>query len=471
MKILFVVCPHEFNSVNKLISVQLPVNVLYLATCVIKYGHEAKIIDYNVEKFSKEGFIEIIKKEQPTAIGFSCMTPSIENGAYLAGIIKDKFLEIITIVGGPHSNAIPEQTLKEFKSFDFVMLGDAEYTIVEFCEALEKKRQIKEVHNLIFRNNKQFIITEKKVIGSLDNLPFPKRELVNLENYKKNHLSKGFSRKVKSMQEVLTTRGCPNKCIFCLTNISYDRVYFRSSKNVIAELEYCVKKRGAMHIYIMDDTFVSNKHLVKDCCRFFRENEITWHCNASINFVTKEIIRLMSISGCRGICYGVESGSQRVLDYIKKNITVNQIKNVFEWSHEYGIRMIEGTFIIGSSPYETIDDFYSTLDIIKKIKPDIINVTKITPFPGTESYNLMRSYISGNKWSDFYLIDSKPQWRTKNFTDKQLVRLQRKMLISFYLSPSYVFRRIAKLRNLQELIYWCELGMDYLKKLVTNKSI
>jgi anaerobic magnesium-protoporphyrin IX monomethyl ester cyclase len=469
MKILLVVCPREFNCKSKFISVQLPINVLYLASNLIKYGFDVSVIDYNVEKFSKQDFIRRIKSEKLGLVGFSCMTPSIESGAYLAGLVKSNVSDVTTVVGGPHSNAIPKQTLEEFDNFDIVLAGDSENTIVELCNSIYRNQSISRVDNLFLRNGKNIVATTRKTMNNIDKLPFPIRNIVNINLYKTNHVSKGFSRKNKSIHEILTTRGCPNKCIFCLTNISYDKVLFRSERNVIAELDYCVVKFKAEHVYVMDDTFTANKNLVKKCCRFFRKHKITWHCNASINFMTKEIINLMSQSGCKGICYGVESGSQRVLDYIKKNVTVEKIKKVFQWSHDAKIDIIEGTFIVGSHPDENKNDINKTLQLITKIRPDVINVTKITPFPGTEIYNLMQERITGKRWSDFYLIDSKPQWRTNNFSEEQIIKLQKQILMKFYLSPRYLLSRIFKLNNFSEFVYWSELGIDYLRKLLTNR--
>ena len=138
----------------------------------------------------------------------------------------------------------------------------------------------------------------------------------------------------------------------------------------------------------------------------------------------------MNETGCQKVVFGVESGSQRILELIGKKITVSQIEDAFRWAREAGIKFIEGNYIIGSHPSENLDDLQMTIDLIKKTKPDLISAAIIVPYPGTKVYNIMKEkgYIFTEDWSKFVMIDKLPSWRTEHFSPEDLLRHQKKIL-------------------------------------------
>ncbi len=473
MKIVLIRPPNSRGEVS-ILSHTVPVNLGCLASYLMKNGYEVEIWDYETEQFIIDEFINKIKISSPSIIGFSCFTPTIISGHKLAQIIKKNFPHIKTIVGGPHSTALPKKTLEEFPYFDFVIMGEGEETLLEFCNSIKENKDQEGILGLAYRTSNGIKEELRRpLIKNLDDLPFPNRDLLNINLMKKGHISRGISNKLKNTG-IYTSRGCPIGCIFCAISITMGNcVRFRSVENVLLEVEECIKKYQIEHFTVEDDTFTINQERAIKIMEGFQKLGVkSWHCEGTrVNAVTPELLKLMVKTGCQKIVFGVESGSPRILELIKKKITVEQVKNAFKWAREAGFKYIEGDFIIGSHPSETIKDLETTKDLIKEIKPDLISVTILVPYPGTEVYNLMkeRGYIFSENWENFVMFDRLPSWRTEFFTPDELLRLQKKILSSFYLRVSYFIHILKKLKSLEELKYWSEIGVDFIKWLFQGR--
>lgn len=251
------------------------------------------------------------------------------------------------------------------------------------------------------------------------------------------------------------------------------RTRFRSVENVLAEVEECVKKYNFEHFSIADDTFTLNQERAIEICYGLKKLGVrSWHCGGTrVNAVSPKMLKVMAETGCQKVAFGVESGSPRILELIGKKITLEQVKNAFLWAREAGIRFIEGNFIIGSDPAETQEDLKMTLDLIREIKPDLVSLAIIVPYPGTRVYEKMKSrgYIFTEDWEKFAMIDQVPCWRTEHFTSEELLKYQKKMLRNFYLRPDYLWRILVKLKNLDEIKYWAGTGWGFVRWLVKEK--
>ena len=165
--------------------------------------------------------------------------------------------------------------------------------------------------------------------------------------------------------------------------------------------------------------------------------KLSWNCDTRVNLVDRELIHEMVESGCKKISIGVESGSEKILKLINKNITVEQVRNVFLWCHEAKLETIEANFLIGSHPDETLQDINETRKLIKELAPQRILVSIITPFPGTKVREQMldRNLIFSNDWRKYILMDDEPPpWRTTYFSSEELKNLQNMILAEFYFS-------------------------------------
>jgi len=459
----------------KFVSYQQPINLAYLAAAVIGAGISAEIWDYGIGGFVENDFLNRIRESNPSAIGIHCKTFNIIQGHHLAGIIKKYFPGIMTLVGGPHSSALPIDTLKEFPYFDLVVIGEGEATIAELCREISSGNDLKNVNGLALREGGTTICTKKReLIKNLDEINYPARHLLQNIRHHNRHSTRGLSPSNHNVTEIFTSRGCPGKCIFCAVNIAYgNSVRFRTVDNVLGEVEECISRYKYNHIIIQDDTFTLNKKRVSGILEGFRRLGLTsWSCDSRVDTVNEEMLNEMAASGCKKISFGVESGSDKILKLSKKNITVDQIEHTVALAKKSNIDIVECNFIIGSHPDETYDDVQATWKLIKKIRPDIIAVSVIVPYPGTEIYRLMedRGYIHAKNWSEFQMIGTRPAWHTANFSAPELVRLQRKLINRYYFSAKYLIETMAKIRDTKELQYLFKTGWEYIKFIVTNKD-
>jgi radical SAM superfamily enzyme YgiQ (UPF0313 family) len=181
----------------------------------------------------------------------------------------------------------------------------------------------------------------------------------------------------------------------------------------------------------------------------------------------------MRKTGCRKVAFGVESGSQPVLDRIGKGITVERVSEAFRMAREAGIPQIEGNFIIGVDPDETADDLEQTRRLICGLPWDFVSIAIIVPFPGTPVYEAMRSrglIEEGATWEDFVLFGRPPKWHTEHFSAEELLSLQRKMTRQFYLNPGYIMRQLLAIRSFRDIAYWVSAGTSYLTWYLTGRT-
>ena len=318
------------SSHSGMVSVQYPINLGYLASYLKEKNIPCIVKDFEVETYTSEAFVSFIKANRPSLIGFSCMTPHIVHGGELAGVVKEYFPDILTVVGGVHASAIPEQTLIEFHQFDVVVRGEGELTLHELYLTWLNKDGLKDVKGIAYRDkstNKVVLTTTRPMVDNIDKMPFPDRDLVDTEKYKRSHVSRGFSRKTMNIAEITCSRGCPYDCIFCASKVVHSRkVRFRSADNIIAEMEYLRKKYNIDHFSFLDDTFTIRRQLVRQICDYLRENKLTFDIFTRVNDIDEDKINTIVLSGCKKISFGIESGSPKILKLLKKGITINQIE-------------------------------------------------------------------------------------------------------------------------------------------------
>ena len=460
------------TSQSGLVSVQYPINLGYLVAYLRSYNITCRVRDFEVEPFIQEELLASIDQANTRIVGFSCMTPHIKNGAFLARIVKSHFPKILTVVGGVHGSAIPEQTLHEFPEFDVVAMGEGEQTLVELYGACSNNNSLRHVTGIAWRTEKGDIrINQRRpMIQNLDNIPFPNRTLVNIENYRKSHVSRGHSRKTKRIAEITCSRGCPYDCIFCASKVVHSRkVRFRSPQNIIAEIDSLVTQYRIEHFSFLDDTFTLRKDILGPVCRYMGQKNVSFDAYTRVNDIDEEKMDMMISGGCRKISFGIESGSPRILKLIKKGITVPQIENAFAVARKAGLHTIEATFMIGCHPDETLQDMALTRDLIFRLKPDIMVVNISIPYPGTELNRILkeRGILKVENWDEFVLFFSHPSWELGSVPMRKIRRMLKQITYGYFLRPSYLLRTLAKNPTGAELKYWLSLGTSFIKTQLT----
>lgn len=426
-----------------------PLGLLYIAAFMERHTkHDVTVIDSQVDKLDYSSLQAKIASIQPDVVGITAMTMTMVDVINTANVVKEIDDTVKVVLGGPHVNLFPDETIK-LKNIDYLVLGEGEVVFADLINAIDEKSELRKTPGLVFENNRKIINTgQRSLISNLDELPFPARHLVPYKKYT-SLLSKGGV-----VTTVFTSRGCPFKCSFC------DRPHLgkifraRSSVNVVDELEACTKL-GIYEFLIYDDTFTVNKRRVIDICNEIirRKLNISWDIRARVDTVNEEVIAHLKKAGCQGIHYGVETGTDKILKILNKGITINQVKEVFNLTRKYSIPML-AYFMIGS-PKETLEDIYQTFKLMKDLNPDYVHITILTPFPGTKIYfdGLRSGVIKKDYWREFAKNPTSdfvpPHWVEK-FTRDELHELLVKGYKSFYFRPSYIFKRICALRSFEE---------------------
>lgn len=465
MKIALIHPPEPITSIASEI-VQHPINLASLAAWLLREGHDVQIWDYGVDPYTDNALYERIKKYSPGLIGFSCMTPLVKTGGRMAAMVKEKYPDIYTVVGGPHVSAIPLKTLEEFPGFDIGVVGEGEITLLELVESLEKNSHIIGVEGTAHRFGKggELVLEPlRSLIGDLDRMPNPARHLFDFKTYETYSSTPGVTGKNIRVTQLFTSRGCPVKCIFCASSVTHrNKVRFRSAEHVIAEVKECVDKYGVQHFTIDDDTFTFGKKRLYEICDGLREFGVSWDCDSRVDSINPEILDYMAKSGCKKIAFGVESGSPRILELVKKRITLEKIEQAFSWAHKAD--MITSAFLmICSHPDETLEELDLSYKLMLRIKPDYVLVYVAVPYPGTELFEIMqeRGYIFTEDWDQFDIVRTEPKWRTKNFTSEELVSQQKRMYRRIYFNPWFIWRKLISINSIDDLRYFFEAAKAF----------
>lgn len=427
-----------------------PLGLLYIASYLETYSeHTVSVIDAQVEGLNYNTLEDRIKCENPDVVGITAMTMTLIDVFKTISAVKRINKNIKTVLGGPHIHLFPNETI-QFRDIDFLVLGEGEEVFKKLLDNIDDKAQLMKTTGIVFRDNDETINTGiRPVIENLDEIPFPARHLVPYKKYS-SLLTKG-----NIVTTIFTSRGCPFKCAFCDRPHLGKRFRARTPNNVVDELEQCTKL-GIREFLVYDDTFTVNKKRVIDICREIvdRGLNISWDIRTRIDTIDEEMIKYLKLGGCQGIHYGIESGTSKVLEILKKGISLEQAKYIFDITRKYGIKIL-AYFMIGN-PNETLEDILKTYEVMKELKPDYVHLTILTPFPGTEIYSnaIEKSVIEKDVWQEFAKHPSNdfipPHWG-EVFTREELNDLLIKGYKSFYIRPSYVFKRIMDVRSFKEL--------------------
>jgi len=298
---------------------------------------------------------------------------------------------ILTVMGGPHPSAMPQEALEHA---DVVVVGEGEKAMLD-----------------IVKDGITSGIVSRPYVENIDELPLPARHLMKQEFYSctvsrlKQSTLAFLGPDLASVKTgaVLTSRGCPFRCIFCPNSLRQSPVRFHSAARVLDELKQLSINYGVKALTFLDDNFLSDKPRAEEICRKMVDEKlnILWSCVTSAHFINRQTAAMIREAGCRQVNFGFESGSQRVLDILKKPATVEQNKEAIRTCKAMGI-LVAGSFMIGS-PTETVEDVRLTQKFILENEPDEFYVNITTPYPGTKLWESCNQKLSRPiNWGDFY---------------------------------------------------------------------
>jgi len=441
-----------------------PLGLAAIAAYLRSKGRSVRIIDCNVECPSVEMFEryfeENIVKNFPEVrhVGITSMTPTVKKAYKIAEICKKFYPKSKVTFGGVHATFMTGEVLG--KSFvDFVVVGEGEITYDELLSG----RPLKEINGLAFKQDGSMTVNRpRERISDLDALPMPAYDLLPIEKY---HPAKGTYRKLPAMS-MISSRGCPGRCTFCNKTLGPIMTH-KKAETIFNEIKYLHEKYGIRQILFYDDTFTVFKDNVARLCNLLIESRmnISWTCFARVDYISEEQLRIMKRAGCHQILYGVENINPIVLQNINKKINAEKVENAVRWTKKVGIDC-RLSFMVGN-PGDTKEIIEENIRFVNRLNPDLLVANITTPFPGTPMFewakerNLLLSY----DWDDYNL--SKPVMRLETLDENQIKDLYQLMYRSFYMRPSYMIRRIFKIRSVSDV----EILLEGFKALLSFLSL
>jgi len=353
-----------------------PLGLAYIASGLEKAGYDVGIIDSHLNKYSIEETAKAITAKNPDAVGLTASTNNRFYAIALSRKIKEIDPDVFLVAGGPHFSVTAEDALRNVPTIDAVVMGEGEITAVELLNSYFDSRPLRDVKGICFRSSekgRKIIRTEKRpVLMDLDSLPIPAFHLLELKRY--SPLSPYLTNLTKEEKKmpaagVISSRGCPNSCTFCANNSETLKTSFRTRnpEKFIDEVQHLKEAYGFRIFNFWDDTFTLSKKYVLDVCHEIakRKLDIKWYARARVNTVDREMLRKMKEAGCIAILYGAESGSEKILKLIKKNITVEQIKKAVTSTVDEGMDVLIAFMI--SFPEEKEEDVEMTLNLLMEM--------------------------------------------------------------------------------------------------------
>lgn len=435
-----------------------PLGLGFIAKQLLKEGISVKILVCPKENMTFKDFEDFVKRNRPDYIGFQIFSCDLMNVKKQLSIVKNIDPKIVTFVGGVHPSSVPLETMELLENADYGFVGEADFAFPKMITVLERSRKEntplnneikKSIPGLIWRNGAEINVNSQEFPTDLDAIGPPAWDLLGPHEYPE--AVHGFFYKNFPLAPIIVTRGCPFHCTFCGgRRITGRHVRSRSPENVIEELKYLKEKFGIKEFQIIDDNFTANRKNAKDFCEKLIESKLglTWTCPNGVRLDTldEELLELMKKAGCYEVAVGIESGSQKILDDMKKGLKKEIIKEKIKLINECGITVVG--FIILGYPTDTVETMNETIDFMLELDIVRVSLTKFIPLPGTEiTDTLVKEGLLGDI-DPSNLLYTKVQYVPKNMTEKQFLYLCRKAFLRFYLRPRVILHHLTAIRSL-----------------------
>ncbi|NVM44883.1 MAG: radical SAM protein [Candidatus Lokiarchaeota archaeon] len=418
-----------------------PMGILYLATYLREKNFDVSILDQFARGYSVERTLKWIKQENPDVLGFSTITTAGTGiiSAEISRRVKEEINPNIKILfGNYHATFNDRRILEKYPFVDACIRGEGEKTLLEIAEKVEKDQNFEEIKGLTYRDNGRIVRNDDRPrIENMDTLPFPDRNLLGNVEYK--NTVEGLELSVGKFTSAASSRGCAFQCSFCSSSMFWGKWRPRSPENIIDELSI-LEDQGFNNLLWVDDNFtISKKRLLKLSDLIRKEKfDFNWMAEGRVTQSSKELLNAMKQMGCKILSFGVESGSQRLLEWYNKKITLNQVYDAVKNSKKVGIDMILANFIVGA-PIETREEIIETLNFSLKLDIDFPQFHILGIIPGNWIWDQMvkeKKINPDDCWEVGTAVLPIPL--------SEIMERIRQTHIKFMKRPSYISRQIAK---------------------------
>ena len=453
-----------------------------------------EVVDAIPSRMSWAKFGQLLEEKRPRYYVTHVTAPTLRNDMY--GAFLARSLGATTIAFGTHVTPIPRETMRTFPSLDFVLRGEPELTLRELIDNLDGSRDWSsdleppfrrrlqklfsesdpdwkgtsqhprdasnrrgQIKGLVWRDGEEIVLnSDRPFIRHLDDLPIPRHNLLPIQQYRAPLVKSPYA-------FVVTSRGCPAGCRFCIKHVSYgSSVRFRSPENIVQEMEL-LAELGARSVHMYADLFTVSREQVVGLCELILERglDLEWTCNSRVDFVDSEMLQVMSRAGCRWISWGIESGNEEILRRVRKAISPDQVQRALNWSRSAGIRNF-GYFIIGL-PGESEATVQETIRLAKRLPLDLALFHIAAPHPGSPFFFEVVEqgwFRPGTRWEQVDM-DRSTVLDYPNMTAEELEKWAQRAFRAWGLRPGPIWTYLRMLlANPSLLRPTLELGLESL---------
>lgn len=417
----------------------------YLSALLRDKGHEVDLIEGHALDLSLEQIVDRLNSFKPEFLLYTSITDNFRDTVKWISDIRQRYDKPV-VIGGPHLSVYARETLT-YETIDYAVIGDGWETLPELMDALEKNRPLSPVKGIGYKENNKIMITEPRPQTlSLEDVPFPARDLLP------NHKYDTVLSKAKPITSMITNLGCPFKCTYCCTDRN---IRASSPEYVVSEIEECISKYGIKEIEFYDETFTLYAKRTERLLDLIEEKNLKflWSARTSVRCVTKGMLARMAKLGCIRLNFGIEVGNEGILKEIKKPITNEMVRNGVKWAKEAGITVL-GFFILGL-PNETEETITDTINFMLELDLDYVELNKFVLVPNSQIYEEMKKETGTDFWRDYTLgkvelEDLKPY--KLNVSQERLDQFQVDGYKKFYFRPKSILRKLLAVRSFSE--FW-----------------
>jgi anaerobic magnesium-protoporphyrin IX monomethyl ester cyclase len=440
--------------------------LLHLAAEVRRHDYVPTIIESDIFDLEVEDVVAQVVRDEPAYVGITLFTVGVWCGAEIARKIKFALPETVIIVGGPHISSMAEETMQRFREFDYAVVGEGEEILVNLLNRLEAGGKVDDIAGLVYMERGD--ITDKlhqsprhHIDKDMDRLPMPAWDL--LQGFPNTFRPALYDFPAGPVASIAASRGCPFHCKFCDTSTFGSAVRAYSAQRVFEIMSHLRQEYGIRHIMFVDDLFTAGRKRTTELCTLIIESglNMTWSCASRVDVVKPDLLDLMKQAGCWEISFGLESGSDELLQKMDKAASVAKSREALQWTHDAGIRS-KGLFMLGY-PGETRETIAKTKAFLKDVPLTIMNLTKFTPYPGSPIYrDLYGTNIREDHWQKMNGMNF--LWAPEGMTIEEVDKEYRKVLLSFYsqLRVPWYYTRFT-LRHPSHFLRLLKFGAVYAK--------
>lgn len=417
-----------------------PLGLAYVAAALRDAGHDVRIVDANALDLPPADAAREALSSDPAWVGVTATTPTVALAAAVAAAVKAARPGVTTVVGGPHATALPARTLAEFPAFDLVARGESERSFPALLAALEAgdRDAARAVPGFAWRDPDGAVHDTglPTPIPDLDALAPPARDLLPMDRYRGVDSSR-FS-------TLLAMRGCPCACVYCSVPAMFGRAMrYRSPAAVAAEMQDVHDRFGVDFLSFVDDTFTTDHAWVRALCDDLvarrLPGRLRWVCLTRADMVDADLLRRMKQAGCVRVEMGIESGSAAGRRYLRKGLSEEDVVRGYRAAREAGLSTMG--FAILNIPGETADDVERTLDLVRRADPDYLQVSFLTPYPGTRLRDdaQREGWITTDDWSRYSFLND-VILQQPSLTPDQARALHARVVRAFWFRPRTAFK-------------------------------